>query len=154
MRSCVSACLLLLAGCGRADEFAMAFDPCAPLSLVAEDEARTPVVEDAIRMWRAVYPVGLTATGTAAPVLPILFVDTALYLGRFDDRRGVIELANRVDERRAMAVVLAHELGHAMNLYHVGEGDRVSVMNKGNARVAPTPADGAALRARWGLCRP
>lgn len=132
----------------------MSFDPCKPLALVVTDEGRVPVVEAGVALWRDVFPVQVTViqTPTTAPSLPIHFVESALYMGRFDDGRGTIELATRVPEGHPMAVVLAHELGHAYNLYHVSKGERVSVMNKGNHEVGPTAEDGAALTARWGRC--
>ncbi|MFL5307177.1 MAG: matrixin family metalloprotease [Polyangia bacterium] len=52
----------------------------------------------------------------------------------------------------SLAVVTAHEIGHAMGLVHIDPARRVSVMNPGNLSTTPTSADAAQLTALWGSC--
>lgn len=136
--------LFFLVGCGgERNEFLTVFDPCRPLVLASAIES--PSIGDAIDMWNAVSNTGLTVeSSTTADVLPIEFEDTELYLGRYDDEAVMIRLASRVEQRRVLAIVLAHELGHAFGLKHVS--GRRSVMNKGNTTIEPLEADGAALK--------
>lgn len=147
----------LSTGCDPGPQhFAMVFDPCAPLVLEPAPDT-TPEqrasIEDAIAMWNDVALVQLTLEPDPdARALPIRFTDSELYMGRFDDTAGEIALARRVTERNARAVVLAHELGHAFNLYHVDDEERVSVMNEGNVDVPPNAGDAAALEGVWGDC--
>ncbi len=147
--------LFFVAACGAPRQrFAMVFDACEPLVLVTPDDVSASEqgsITDAIAMWHAVANVGLMLEENAdAAHLPVRFERTALYMGRFDDKEGVVWLARGVDERAARAIVLAHELGHAMGLYHVDK--RRSVMRAGNNRVPPLPEDGAALVRVWGQC--
>lgn len=146
---------LLLAACGNEkDAFLTVFDPCEPLVLEpapGATEQQLGSVADAVDMWNAVASTQMTLEpAPGAAKLPILFVDSFLYMGFYDDEDSVIRLARRVDQRSAMAVVLAHELGHAFNLHHVG--DRTSVMNEGNWEVGPLESDARALEAEWGPC--
>ena len=50
----------------------------------------------------------------------------------------------------ALAVTIAHEVGHAFGLVHVT--DRPSVMAPGNLDVEPNAEDANALAALWGPC--
>ena len=148
-----TALLFLLAGCGGEPKaFVHVHDPCEPLALVpaadATDQQRASV-RDAIDMWNAVAATQLTLEPTLDS-LPIVFEDSDLYLGYYDDEAQVVRLARRVNEQRAMAVVLAHELGHSFDLYHVKGRD--SVMNTGNWEIAPLATDAQDLEAVWGLC--
>jgi hypothetical protein len=145
--------LLVLVACGgEKSSFLTVFDPCEPLTLepaADASEQQQASVREAADMWNAVAATGLTLE-PGGRALPIVFEDSYLFLGFYDDSAEVIRLARRVDERRPMAVVLAHELGHAFNLFHVS--DRDSVMNEGNWEIAPLPSDAAALEAEWGPC--
>lgn len=154
--------LLLLAlfgsGCTeRIEAFERVYDPCASLVLVPSgdmSEGERASVADAVQMWGAVADVGLTTDDSLpeARRLEVEMVQTAAYLGFFDDAAGNIRLARRVDDRHARAVVLAHELGHAFNLFHVPASKRRSVMNEGNWEVEPTAGDAEALARKWGGC--
>lgn len=57
-----------------------------------------------------------------------------------------------MDAERVASVVLSHELGHALNLYHVAPSERISVMNKGNSDIPPDDRDAMALQSMWGDC--
>jgi predicted Zn-dependent protease len=57
-------------------------------------------------------------------------------------------------DRTALAIVIAHELGHVFGLVHVAATTRLSLMNPGNVVTPPTDADQRALEAMWGACTP
>ena len=144
--------VLGVAACsGKKESFLTVFDPCEPISLqpTEADEQQQASVRDAVDMWNAVASTQLSIEGEGRP-LPIVFEESYLFLGFYDDAAEVIRLATRVNEQRPRAVVLAHELGHAFNLFHVD--DRDSVMNEGNWEIAPLGSDAAALEAVWGPC--
>ena len=50
----------------------------------------------------------------------------------------------------ALAITIAHEIGHAFGLSHVPAGQYASVMNPNNLFVEPTPEDVGTLAMRWG----
>ncbi len=149
----VATLVLTSAACGKPGAFLHVYDACEPLVLAPAADAtdqQLASVADAVAMWDAVASTSLTlARYPAAAELPIVFVDSNLYLGAYDDQAQVVRLARRVDDEHAMAVVLAHELGHAFDLFHVS---RTSVMKKGNWKTEPTSADAADLAAQWGPC--
>ena len=113
------------------------------------DEQQLASIRDAIEMWSQVAAIQLSMSEDGRP-LPIVFEESKLFLGFYDDEAEVIRIARRVNEQRPRAVVLAHELGHAFNLFHVD--DRDSVMNEGNWTIPPLEADAQALEAEWGPC--
>lgn len=140
----------------RVQRFQMLFDPCVPLVLEpapGASEKETAIIGEAIALWNDVAAIEATLDDVpGARSLPVHFDDDVWYYGRFDDARGRLEVASWLEDFDAMAIVLAHELGHAYNLYHVDPDDRLSVMNTGNLDVPPTPADGDELVALWGDC--
>lgn len=88
-----------------------------------------------------------------AAVIPIeLERAPAAFHGFYDDEAGVIYLNDQLADRRQLAIVLAHELGHAFGLVHVSPAERTSLMNPGNLTTPPTDEDQAALEALWGRC--
>lgn len=107
------------------------FDPCA---FAIEDASG---VGDALALW------GL-ASVDGAPAIALVFEDAApAFHGYYDDEAGVIYINSRITEPHALAVVIAHELGHAFGLPHV-EG-KTSVMNRGNLSTVPTDDDRASI---------
>jgi len=168
------ACILLLpfsTGCGEASPdqtagAALRFDACAPLTVALEasaTESQTRGARAALELWngRARTELSLEAMGAAAapsvPMIPLRFQRAAAPShGFYDPTAGVIfinaDLSNPADPAlaTALAITIAHELGHAFGLPHVG--DRPSVMRAGNLDVAPNAGDVEALAAIWGLC--
>lgn len=136
--------------------FDMLFDPCLPVVLEPEPGATADeiaIIEEAIAMWGEVASIDATTEPVnGARRLSVSFPEDIWYYGRFDDAGGGLEVASWIGDSHGMAIVLAHELGHAFNLYHVEPGDRVSVMNAGNQDVPPTREDGEALAGLWGDC--
>lgn len=63
--------------------------------------------------------------------------------GLYDPDTGDVFINSTMEDPGEVAVVVAHELGHAMGLMHLEH--RASVMNPGNLRVPPTPEDNALL---------
>lgn len=132
------------------------FDPCAPLvlDLPADNPAAKASTQDAIAMWNHVATLQVTLAPTSgAPIIPITFEDAAAaFRGIYLDESGEIVINQRITDRRALAVTIAHELGHAFGLAHIAAAKRPSVMNPGNSSQAPNPDDAAALARLWGGC--
>jgi Zn-dependent peptidase ImmA (M78 family) len=132
------------------------FDPCEPVLLDAPGataEQRVSI-DAALVMWRALGVIGPRVEADAGtPRIEVRFEDAAAaFHGLYDDEHGIIFINAHLDSDHERAVTVAHELGHALGMWHVG--DRVSVMNPGNLDVEPTAGDLAALEALWGTCGP
>ena len=126
-------------------------DACAPLALVsaAPSELQLGGMQDGQALWRdrGAPALGLRAGAT----LEVRFEAAAAnFHGLYDDEQGVIYVNTAIGERDVLAIVIAHELGHAFGLPHVT--DRVSIMNPGNRSTPPTADDQLALAALWGDC--
>jgi hypothetical protein len=145
-----------IAGCatsGDSDTIATTFDPCSPLDLSAA--MPTPVQADgiaaAIAAWKADGAPGLGVAAGAS--LDVRFQSAApLFYGLYDDTNAVIYINNDLTDAGTLAVVVAHELGHAFGLHHVSTDVRASVMNPGNLTVMPTDEDRRTLEALRGAC--
>jgi hypothetical protein len=149
--------VLLCAGCAGSSggtTIATTFDPCDPPSVVAQagaSDAQNAGIAGALALWRAhgAPLLGTSATGT----IEVRFQHAApLFRGFYDDHAGVIYINDDLSDPQTLAIVVAHELGHAFGLYHISPDVRPSVMNPGNVTVTPTDEDQRTLEASWGVC--
>jgi len=157
------------AACGDppSSEGAGAHDACAPLAITTSmaTPAEQAGIDGALALWRArgasafdaALPgaPGEAAAGAAAgAVIDIQFADAAAVFHGVYDPTGDRVLINRdLTDPATVAIVVAHELGHAFGLVHVSPGARRSLMNPGNLTTPPTDADQQAVEALWGRCR-
>jgi len=145
-----------LAGCSSGDDTVTienTVDACAPLALVSAEptEVQHAGIDGAQALWR---DRGAPALGRrAGATLEVRFDDAAdNFHGLYDDHAQVIYINRGIESDRVMAIVIAHELGHAFGLQHVPRSERISVMNPANLDTPPTAEDQAAIEALWGVC--
>jgi hypothetical protein len=149
------------AACGdpQASEGADAHDACAALAITAA--AATPAeqagIDGALALWR---DHGVSAFDAAAPrgkqagAIDIQFADAAAaFHGVYDPAADRVLINRDLTDPATVAIVIAHELGHAFGLVHVSPAARLSLMNPGNLATPPTDADQQAVEALWGRCR-
>ena len=139
-----------LAACsGNTDDVrAVAHDACTPLALAttAPTALQLQALDDAQTLWR---DRGAPALGSG-DAIEVRFAPAATaFHGLYED--GIIFINDAIDDEPTLAIVIAHELGHAFGLVHVT--DRTSVMNPGNLATPPTDGDRDALAQRWGACQ-
>jgi hypothetical protein len=148
------------AACGdpQASEGAGAHDACAALAVTAA--AATPAeqagIAGALALWRdrGVAAFDAASAGPAAATLDIQFADApAVFHGVYDPAGDRVLINRDLTDPAPLAIVIAHELGHAFGLVHVSAAARVSLMNPGNLVTPPTDADQQAVEALWGPCR-
>lgn len=141
-------------GCtGNADTtIDITHDACAPLALVSTSPSalHTMGMADGQALWR---DRGAPALGLrAGTTLEVRFEEAAgAFFGLYDDEYGVIYINTAVTDQKQLAIVIAHEVGHAFGLPHVT--DHLSVMNPGNLKTPPTDYDQQSLAALWGPCQ-
>ena len=126
-------------------------DPCGGVTLGGvTDDAQIAGLDGAIALW-AERGVALARVGDA-PMISLQFEQAAgAFHGVYDDEHGIIYVNRDLTDPSQLAIVIAHELGHAFGLVHVS--DRVSLMNPGNLVTPPTIEDQGALEALWGACQ-
>ncbi len=138
---------------------AVAFDPCTPVTLVADATATAVQLQGVAAgaaLWNASAASELlsggSAGGGAAPPLPVHFqVAGAPFHGLYDAPSGQIYINDDLtgDE---LAITIAHEIGHSFGLVHIPIDVRPSLMNPANLTVQPTAADVTTLAGLWGRC--
>ncbi|HMF43853.1 MAG TPA: hypothetical protein VKQ32_24430 [Polyangia bacterium] len=151
----------VLAGCGAAggpDESGppVTFDACAPLQVVADpaiSDVEAGGITAGIAFWNTRAGTRLTLGGDPTlPGLPLHFQAAAPpFHGLYDAPSGQVFI-NTDLSGEALAVTIAHEIGHAFGLVHIPADQRASVMNPNNLVVEPTAEDVDTLAMRWGVC--
>jgi Zn-dependent peptidase ImmA (M78 family) len=106
-------------------------------------------MSDGQELWR---DRGAPSLGLRADTTLEVRFDTAAaaFHGHYDDETSVIYINNQITDDKVLAIVIAHELGHAFGLPHIT--DRESVMNPGNLTIVPNAEDQRAIEALWGSC--
>jgi hypothetical protein len=146
--------VLALAACSTESgaTIGLTHDACAPLALVSTTASTQQLtgIQAAETLWRdrGAPALGLRAGAT----LEVRFESASgAFHGLYDDDQGVIFINTQIADDTTLAIVIAHELGHAFGLVHVT--DRDSVMNPGNLTITPTLDDQAELARLWGACK-
>lgn len=131
-------------------------DPCAGTTLGGgETDTQRTGIDDAIALWASegAQLSRVDASRSGAPMISVVFEPAAgAFHGVYDDEHGVIHINDDLVDPTQLAIVIAHEMGHAFGLVHVT--DRTSLMNPGNLSTPPTDEDRLAVEALWGDCQP
>jgi hypothetical protein len=148
------------AACGdpQASEGAGAHDACALLAITTSTAtpAEQAGIDGALALWR---DHGVSAFDAApgpapGPAIDIQFADAAaVFHGVYDPAADRVLINRDLTDPAMVAIVVAHELGHAFGLVHIAPAARRSLMNPGNLVTPPTDADQQAVEALWGRCR-
>ena len=132
------------------------YDPCLPTLVAPSPEAtdgERAGISAALELWNAVGgpPLSLQA-GPGSQTLPIGFERAApAFFGLYRPARGDILINTLlVQNPNALAITIAHELGHAFGLTHI-KGRR-SLMNPGNLSIPPGEQEVRLISERRGPC--
>jgi hypothetical protein len=135
-------------------------DVCAPISLAVNtpNDTQRAGIDRALALWRdhGIETVRIMADGgpPGAAMIELRFEPAALpFHGLYDDETSVVYINSAIADPSPLAIVIAHELGHAFGLPHVAAAERASLMNPGNLVTPPTAGDRAELEALWGPCQ-
>lgn len=152
-------CYVLVAACSGSSDHTIdvAHDVCAPIALTARSASTGQLagIDGALASWRTrgAATVAMSESSGDAAAIDIRFEAAALaFHGHYDDETSVVYINNAISDPSALAIVIAHELGHAFGLSHIAAAERRSLMNPGNLVTPPTEGDQQALEARWGPC--
>jgi hypothetical protein len=127
---------------------AITYSPCDTIVVVPGPDAtgdELASLPEAIALWNRLGSTRLTLEDVAgAEHLPISFQDAASsFHGLYDATYGIVYINHALVDPHQRAVVIAHELGHAMGLVHITS--RASVMAPSNLSVEPNADDASAL---------
>jgi hypothetical protein len=134
-------------------------DVCASTSITVHDptDAQRVGIDGALTLWRD-HGVRRLSMGPGDGAVDDAAIELRFeaaappFHGLYDDETGVVYINRGILEPTALAIVIAHELGHSFGLPHVDAAERHSLMNPGNLVTPPTEADQAAIEALWGPC--
>jgi hypothetical protein len=145
---------MFCAGCGTGSTApAITFDPCEPTQVAPLGATTDQVasIDGALAMWHALGVASLSRADNAPISIEFRDAPASMY-GFYDPPTANIYINIRLMDAETRAIVIAHEIGHALGLAHVPLAERASVMNPGNLTVLPTAEDAAALVQLWGQC--
>ena len=160
INSCLALLVAALGACTGAagdQHLDVVFDVCQPIAVVAPgaSDAQLTGIQYALELWQA-RGVAMAAVGgdtVEKPAIEVRFAEAApAFHGVYEDEIGVIYVNSGLEDPRALAITISHELGHAFGLGHVDAGDRASVRNPGNLSIEPNAGDADAIAALWGRC--
>jgi hypothetical protein len=135
----------------------IARDPCEALVVNTADASPLELdgITAALALWRdhGVSAFDAPMPADAGGPIAIRFGDAAeTFHGVYDPPSATITINRALTDRAALAIVIAHELGHVFGLSHIAAATRASLMNPGNLATPPTDADQRTLEALWGTC--